>query len=253
VKIQLSVTIGITFATFLAASSAGAEDDPQAMVQAVRDAIPKTAVASNVKLTSSRGWERDLRILTAQTEGSIASFIEVTGPHDVKDTRFLFFERTNEPDEQHVYIPLIKRAMRIADDTRKQAFLGSDFYVSDLVAPQIDLYNYRFVGDEEVLGRKCRLVEAVPKDAEGEVYSKAIFAVDPADKLIVKSTFFDTDGELLKIWRAEKVERVDGHWTILQQTVENVQDKTTSTLTVQNIEYDAALPSGAFSRERLLR
>jgi len=252
-QLRVAIAVGLTALLFNSSVGAGSADDPQALVQEVRDAVPKTAVSSRVRLTSSRGWERELQILSAHVDGSVASFIEVTGPQDVKDTRFLFFERTNEPDEQHVYIPLIRRAMRIADDTRKQAFLGSDFYVSDLVAPQIDLYSYRFVGDKEVLGRKCRLVEAVPKDIEGEIYSKAIFAVDPADKLILESTFFDTDGELLKIWRAEKLERVDENWTILQQSVENVQDKTTSTLIVDSIEYDATLPSGAFSRERLLR
>lgn len=237
----------------VAASPLHASDDPVALVESVRNAVPNTTMKSRVKLTSSRGWERELDILSEKTADGVASFIEVIAPQDVQGTRFLFFERTNEPDEQHVYVPLIKRAMRIADDTRKQAFLGSDFYVSDLVAPEVDAYTYRFVGDEEVLGRKCRLIEAVPKDPEGEIYGRAVFALDPADKLPLRTTFYDPDGDLLKIWRADRVEQVEGHWTIMEQSVENVQDKTTSTLTISSIDYGVELTEGTFSRERLLR
>lgn len=230
-----------------------ADDDARGLVEEVRNSVPSTTMKSRVKLTSSRGWERELEILSEKTDEGVASFIEVLGPQDVQGTRFLFFERTNEPDEQHVYIPLIKRAMRIADDTRKQAFLGSDFYVSDLVAPEVDAYTYRFVGDEEVLGRPCKLIEAVPVDTEGEIYGKAVFAVDPQDKLALKTVFYDVDGDLLKIWNVEKLEKVDGYWTFLVQTVKNVQDDTTSTLTIDSIEYGIELPGGSFSRERLLR
>ncbi len=229
------------------------DDEARALVEAVRNSVPSTTMKSRVKLTSSRGWERELEILSEKTDDGVASFIEVLGPQDVQGTRFLFFERTNEPDEQHVYIPLIKRAMRIADDTRKQAFLGSDFYVSDLVAPEVDAYTYRFVGDEVVLGRACRLIGAVPVDTEGEIYSKAVFAVDPQDKLALKTVFYDVDGDLLKVWSVEKLEKIGGYWTFRVQTVKNVQDDTTSTLTIDNIDYGIDLPGGSFSRERLLR
>lgn len=247
------LAIAVALAACVPAAQSRAEDDPRALVEDVRNAVPTTTMRSRVKLSSSRGWERELEILSEKTDDGIASFIEVLGPQDVQGTRFLFFERTNEPDEQHVYVPLIKRAMRIADDTRKQAFLGSDFYVSDLVAPEVDAYDYRFVGEKEVLGRKCRLIEAVPKNPEDEIYGKAVFALDPADDLVLETVFYDTDGDLLKIWKAEKVERVDGQWTLMVQTVENVQDETTSTLTIESIKYGIDLPGGSFSREYLLR
>lgn len=249
---RFGVAIGVAL---LATSSSQtfADDGARALVEGVRHAVPKTTATSRAKLTSSRGWEREIEIFSERTDDTLSTFMEVIGPQDVKDTRFLFFERTEAADEQHIYIPLIKRAMRIADDTRKQAFLGSDFYVSDLIAPDVARYDYRFVGEEEVLGRPCRLVEAVPKELEGELYSRAIFAIDPQDHLILQTTFFDLGGDLLKVWKVEKLEKVQDHWTILRHTVENVQDKTSSTLTLETIEYGATLPSGIFTRARLLR
>lgn len=249
---KLGVGIGVALIAALP-MSAFADDGARALVEGVRNAVPKTTAISRAKLTSSRGWEREIEIFSERTDDTLSTFMEVIGPQDVKDTRFLFFERVAEADEQHIYIPLIKRAMRIADDTRKQAFLGSDFYVSDLIAPNPQQYDYRIVGEEEVLGRPCRLVEAVPKDLEGELYSRAIFAVDPKDHLILQTTFFDLGGDRLKVWKVEKLEKIQDHWTILRHTVENVQDKTSSTLALESIEYGATLPSGIFTRARLLR
>lgn len=249
--------LAVPFYFFLAGSlpAMAADNDPaaQALVQSVRDGVPKTTVFSKVVLSSSRGWSRELEISAQDQDGTISSFIEVVAPIDVKDTRFLFYERTNARDEQHIYVPLLKRAMAIADDTRKQAFLGSDFYVSDLVAPEIGLYDYQFVGEKKVLDRNCKLVQTTPKDPAGELYSKAIFAVDPVDKLILETEFFDPSGKLLKVWSVQRVEQVEGYWTIREHEMVNVQDKTSSKIVIETVDYDVELPMGTFTRARLLR
>src|SRR5690606_15896460 len=129
----------------------------------------------------------------------------VTSPMDLKDTRFLLLDRAEGRDEQFMYVPQVKRAMQVSDETRKQPFLGSDFYVSDMVRPELDRYTYRFVGEETVGGRKTRLVEAVPVKPEGELYGKTVSAIDPADLLVMRVQFFDPKGTLLKVWTLEKV------------------------------------------------
>lgn len=231
----------------------GQEESPRQLIQRALDSLPNTTMQADVELSSSRGWTRSLEISGKRIDDAMVSFVEVTGPQDVKDTRFLFFERVNSPDEQHMYIPLVKRAIQIADETRKQAFLGSDFYVSDLVAPELDAYDYKYVGEDEILGRKCKMVEATPKRLENEVYSKSIGCVDPTDFLVLRTQLFDKKGELLKVATMEKVEKVDGIWTAMEQKMENVQEKTTSTITIKEIHYNVELPDDIFSRSRLLR
>lgn len=245
---------GTSLALLVATTAVAAqEEDPRDLIQQALDSLPNTTVEARIELSSSRGWTRSLEISGKRIDDAMASFIEVTGPQDVKDTRFLFFERINSPDEQHMYIPLIKRAIQIADETRKQAFLGSDFFISDLVAPELDAYNYKYVGQDELLGRKCRLVEATPKRLENAVYSKSIACVDPTDFIVLRTQLFDKKGELLKISTMEKLEKVDGIWTAMEQKMENVQEKTDSTITIQQIKYNVELPDDIFSRARLLR
>lgn len=252
-KLATTVFMVLWSVACLANSATADEATPRGLLEAVRDAVPHVPAHAEVKLTSTRGWERQIELYGGEVNGEPASYIEVLGPQDVKDTRFLFFEHKSAADDQHIYIPLVKRAIKVGENTRKQAFLGSDFYVSDMVAPEIDHYDYAFVGEEELLGRKCVKIEAKPKDLKGEVYSKAIFVVDPTDKLLLKTYSYDLKGELLKIWTLRKVEKVDGIWTMLVHDMENVQDKTSSTIELTKIEYNIELPSNVFGMAHLLR
>ena len=235
------------------AAAHGQEESPRDLIKRALDSLPNTTAQATIELSSSRGWTRTLEISGKRIDDAMCSFIEVTAPQDVKDTRCLFFERVNAPDEQHMYIPLVKRAIKIADDTRKQPFLGSDFYVSDLVAPEVDQYDYKYVGENEYLGRKCKLVEAKPKRLENEVYSKTIACVDTTDFIVLHTELFDKKDQLFKVSTLKKLEKIDGIWTPMVQEMENVQEKTTSTLTIKSIKYNIELPDDIFSRARLLR
>ena len=238
----------------LAATAYGQEESPRDLIKRALDSVPNTTAQASVELSSSRGWTRTLEISGKRIDGAMVSYVEVTAPQDVKDTRFLFFERVNAPDEQYIYTPLRAKAMKIADATRKQPFLGSDFYVSDLVAPEVDAYDYKYVGEDELLGRKCKMVEATPKLPENELYSKSIACVDTTDFIVLRTQLFDKKkGALLKVATLEKVEKIDGFWTPMVQKMENVQDKTSSTLNIKKIAYNVELPDDIFSRARLLR
>ena len=247
------VRVLLSMLALLVATSASAQEDARAMIQKALDSLPNTTMTAKIEMSSSRGWTRSIDIYGKRINDAMASYIEVTGPQDVKDTRFLFFERINSPDEQHMYIPMVRRAIQIADETRKQAFLGSDFYISDLVAPELDAYDYAFVGDDELLGRKCRLIEAKPKRPDSDVYSKTIGCLDTTDWMVLRTQLFDKKGQLLKVMTVKKLEKIDNIWTPMDQEMANVQDKTTSTITIKDIHYNVELPDDIFTRARLLR
>lgn len=236
------------------AVSAPADDDgARDLVKRVLDAVPKVALTAKATLTSDRGWVRELELSRAFVDGADVSYLEVTSPLDLKDTRFLLFDRASGRDEQFMYVPTVKRAMQIADETRKQPFLGSDFYVSDMVRPELDGYRYRWVGEEKIGERATKLVEAVPKDADDALYSKTISAIDPVDLLIVRVEFFDENGKPLKVWTLEKVEKKDGVWTPLVQRMQGLQEPHESRLTLTEVQYGVDLPRDVFSRSHLSR
>jgi hypothetical protein len=244
-----------TAALVLALATAGSAQDDAAfdLVKRVRDALPKTPLFAKGKMTSDRGLTRELELSHKHMNEMEASYMEVTAPMDLKDTRFLLYDRESGRDEQYIYVPAAKRAIQVGLQTRKQAFLGSEFFVGDFVQPAIDAATYRFVGEEDVGGRHCKLVEAVPKNPADEMYSKSIFAVDPNDLVVVRTQFFDEKGKLQKIWTIEKLEKIEGVWTPVRQKMEDVQENHWSGLEMSEIQYNAQLPDDRFNKSYLTR
>ncbi len=252
-RVLCSVVASVAVVFFVAAAPRAEDDGARDLVKRVLDAVPKVPLTAKATLTSDRGWVRELALSRAFVNDADASYLEVTAPLDLKDTRFLLFDRTQGRDEQFMYIPTVKRAMQISDETRKQPFLGSDFYVSDMVRPELDAFAYRFVGEEKIGERATRLVEAVPKDPERELYGKTVSAVDPTDLLVLRVQFFDDKGTPVKVWTLEKVEKVDGIWTPLIQRMQALQDKHESRFTLTEVKYNADLPRDIFNRSYLTR
>lgn len=232
---------------------ARADDDAHALVARVLGAVPKVALQAHATLTSDRGWVRELALSRAFVGDADASYLEVTAPLDLKDTRFLLFDRAAGRDEQFMYVPQVKRAMQISDETRKQPFLGSDFYVSDMVRPELDAFDYTFVGEEKIGDRATRLVQAVPKKPEGALYGKTVSAIDPADLLVLRVQFYDPQGALQKVWTLDKVEKVEGIWTPLVQRMTNLQEKHESKIALTDVKYNAEIPPDTFNRSYLTR
>jgi hypothetical protein len=247
------LVLAIVTAMLVPAAQAGAgEAAARDLVKAVLDALPQVPFASKLEVTTPQG-ARTVALSSKRVEGARASYLEVVGPEALKGIRFLFIEKPNAPPEQFIKVAAGRNAVRVADQIRRQPFLESAFYVSDLVEPELDAFEYRTVGDEEVGGRQCRLIEAVPKKPDAEIYGKTVLALDPKDLIIMRRQFFDKSGKMVKEWKIEKVEKIDGYWTLMKHEMNNIQDKITSKLEITAIKYNADLSDAMFTPKYLLR
>lgn len=238
---------------FAAVCAQAQEDGARDLIQAVRRAAPTATFAAKMTLVCDRGT-RELELShKSLSDGTQVSYMEVTAPIELKDTRFLVFDHVAGPDEQFIYVPAAKRAVKLGEQARKQPFLGSEFAAGDWVQPDLDTYSYRFVGEEAVGTRRCKMIEAVPKAAADEPYGKLVIAIDPADHLVLRRQFFDGSGNLLKVWTVEKLEKVDGMWTVLEQLMRNVQEPHWSRILLSDFHYNVKLPDEVFTQAYLNR
>lgn len=229
------------------------EGDPRDLVQRVLEAIPKQPFVAKLTLSSPDFAPRELQMSRKYVDGAHGSYLEVTNPDDLEGIRFLFLERTNQPNEQYIKVKASRSAVRVSDDIRTQPFLGSAFYVSDLVMPTLDDYTYRYVGKDVVGGRSVTLVEMTPKHSSQTIYSKTVLALDPKDLLVMRREFFDAKGDKIKVWTIDKVEQIDGNWTLTGQEMKNLKDSSRSRLDISDIKYNADLPDVMFTPKYLLR
>ncbi len=233
----------------------GADDDgdAKALVGKVVAAIPRNSFTSTLTLSSPDFAPRELQMSRKYVDGAHGSYLEVTEPDELEGIRFLFVERANQPNEQYIKVKASRNPVRVQEGVRTQPFLGSSFYVSDLVLPTVDNYTYKYLGKDVLNGRSVNLVEMTPKDPANEVYAKTVLALDPKDLLILRREFFDKNGDKVKVWTIDKVEQIDGIWTLTGQEMQDLKNKTKSRLDVSDVKYNAELPDVMFTPKYLTR
>jgi outer membrane lipoprotein-sorting protein len=229
-------------------------DDVEAreLVRKVVEALPQVPFTAKVKLSIDGGEAREIDLSHKVIDGNRSSYLTVTAPAELEGIRFLFIEKKGAPAEQYMKVAASRTVVRVAGEVRQQPFLSSTFFIADLVDPPLDAFTYAYAGEEKVGGRACKLVESVPKHPEQEVYGKTVIAIDPKDHLAMRRTFYDKKGQVLKLWTVEKVEKIDGFWTMRDQKMAHV-DGHTSRLEITEIKYNAELEDSIFTPKYLLR
>jgi outer membrane lipoprotein-sorting protein len=69
----------------------------------------------------------------------------------------------------------------------------------------------------------------------------------------MRREFFDKNGDKVKVWTIDKVEQIDGIWTLSGQEMQDLKSKTASRLDVSEIKYNADLPDVMFTPKYLTR
>lgn len=231
-----------------------AADDPRALVQQVIDAAPKVPSVAHMQLSTPGGLLREFTVSRKTLANGVdARYLEVTGPMNLKDTRYLFYDRSEQRDDQFMWLPFMRRIVRLSEQTRREPFLGSTFFVDDLIERPLDDFQYRYVGEDTVGQRTCRLVEITPRRPEQEPYGRIVAAIDPTDLVVMRGQLYAHDGSLHKVHTVAQLERIDGYWTALEQTMDNVHDGTSSRLVAVSTEYNAPLGDDIFRQAYLGR
>ena len=89
-----------------------------------------TMILRNKKGRESR---RELRLKVIEVEGDgERTMFAFERPRDVRGTAFLVHAHKDEPDDQWLYLPALKRVKRISSSKQSGSFMGSEFSYEDL-------------------------------------------------------------------------------------------------------------------------
>lgn len=243
---------------------AAAKDDARALMERVdtKNRAKDERALVSVAVVSARGERRnrELETLFKAGEGRADKLlVRFLAPADVKGTGLLTLEQDEGDDEQHLYLPELRKTRRIAGATRAQSFAGTDFTHGDLRTEDLKKHRYTMAGEATEAGRACHVVEAVPKDREAgdeTGYSKRLLYVDKdEDRLVVlRVDYYDTGGKLLKVQTNTKMEKVGGYWRPGETVMENKQTGSRTTLAYdRGREIDQGIADGKFTKRELER
>ncbi|MFP4408860.1 MAG: outer membrane lipoprotein-sorting protein [Spirochaetaceae bacterium] len=156
-------------------------------------------------------------------------------------------------DEIYLYYPDAAELIRLQGAALRQSMLGSDISYEDMTGNRtiLDTYDVSLITVEEVTGREAYKVQldAVERNV---AYPKQVLWIDSERYVVLRAEMYSLSNRKLKEITTEKVERIEGKWIPVEQTISDVLKSNSRTeVIIRQIELDTRLPRGIFSLEEL--
>ena len=207
-------------------------------------------------LRNKRGREsrRELRLKLIEVEGDGDRTVFVFDrPRDVKGTAFLVHAHKNEPDDQWLYLPALKRVKRISSSKQSGSFMGSEFSYEDMGATEVEKYTHRLLRNEPCGDLECTVTERIPVGRDSG-YSRQLIWLDREELRTMKVQFFDRGDAHLKTLVVENYEKhLDHYWRGGKLTMTNHLTGKSTVLLWSDYEFGTGLDLDDFSRTALKR
>jgi hypothetical protein len=180
---------------------------------------------------------------------TLLRFVE---PQDIDGTGLLTLDYEGDSSDQWLYLPALDRVRRIGSSRKGGRFVGSDFFYEDLRDREVAMDQHRLLGNGEVGGVQTLILESTPVDQSNSVYTKRVSWVHPELLLPLRVEFYQRGSEEpVKRLQANKIQKVQGYWTVFESTMEDLKSGSRTALTIEAIQYDQGLPDEIFSRKGL--
>ena len=207
-------------------------------------------------LTNRQGQSstRKIRLSSLEVPGdgdkSISIFDE---PADVKGTAFLSHTHAVKPDDQWLYLPALKRVKRISSSNKSGPFMGSEFAYEDIASQEVAKYTYKYLGEEEIDGRKMFINELYPQYKKSG-YTRQVAWVDQERYVLLKVEFYDRKNTLLKTLNfVDYNQYLDKYWRPDEMHMVNHQTGKSSKLIWSDYTFQNGLRDSDFERSILQR
>lgn len=170
--------------------------------------------------------------------------------YDEKGTALLTHMNRTKPDNQWVWIPGLKRKMRVKAANITGAFIGSEFAIEDLRSQYPEKYEITLLGEDEYDGKFCWKLQRVPLVKETG-YSKHVVWMDQKDFLFLKTEFYDKKGDLLKTLTTHDWQQYNSaFWRANKSSMVNHQTGRSSDMLMDDIELGIKLKKSSFEAGR---
>lgn len=220
----------------------------------INDAKTTMMEASIVtKDKAGKGSEMLVRQYGSEENDISKAVIEFLKPANIAGTRFLVLENPGKDEDRKIFLPELGKVRRIASSEGGGSFMGTDFTYDDISSSvrETSRDNHSLLGEETVDGQVCYVIESTSKKSDDYQYSKSRRWISKEKFLTVKTELFDKAGKLIKLIEISRYEDVNGYTTPMVTKVSNVQEGSSTTMTVKKAIFDKAIPAKLFTENYL--
>lgn len=179
----------------------------------------------------------------------LSRFIE---PADINGTGLLTLDHPSADSDQWIYLPALDRVRRISGSRKGGRFVNSEYYYEDLRDRKPNKDQHHILRREVLNGVTCDVLESIPLDTDSSVYTKRVSWIDPTTLLPLQVDFFEKNPqEPSKRMQVKKTAKIQGYWTILDNTMTDLASGNQTRLTIDKIIYDRRLPAQLFTTQAL--
>jgi len=162
-----------------------------------------------------------------------------------------------QDDDQWLYLPARGRLKRIAKGGKKNYFMGTDFTYEDMEKEELDDYKYKLLEEEEIQGRLCYVVEAVPANERikrDSGYSKRIMWITKDNFLSLKIEFYDRREKLIKTQTTSAWKNIQGTiWRPEKMLMDNHKAQHKTSVTVMRTDLNQNIADQTFTQRFILK
>ena len=174
-------------------------------------------------------------------------------PRDIQGTALLSHTKILDPDDQWLYLPALKRVKRISSKNKSGPFVGSEFAYEDLLAQEVEKYNYKFLREEKCGELECFVVESYPL-YENSGYTRLHVWWDKDEYRVQKIDFYDRKDSLLKTLTYNGYQQYNGKfWRPDKMSMVNHQTGKSTDILIDNWQFGAGQSENEFTPARLKR
>ena len=204
--------------------------------------------AKQIILTSG-GKKRTLEMKSYTKNKNEKQLIIYTAPRRVKGDKILML---NEGDDIWFYTPKTDRVRHLASHAKRQKVQGSDFSYEDMAGGSIEEdYTYKLLGEEKVSDSKCFKFQLIPTET-GPHYSKLILWGDKT-KFITRRIDYYEEGELIKRFTSENIQKIDNRWYAKKITMTNIKEGSETVIETVTLKFDIIIDDKIFTTNNLKR
>ena len=204
-------------------------------------------------LIDSQGNERgrEMIVHTKDYGDLIKTLIRFTQPADIEGTGLLSWENKDRDDDQFLFLPELRRARRIASNKKDGKFVNSDFTYEDLEKRKVEKDEHRLLREEEFEGKRCYVVESIPKKGSGSQYTKLINWVVKDSFLPIKTEYYGKGAKLEKVYTAKKIDKIDDIWTVMEAEIADLSKKHRTVTKIEKLTYNTGISDDVFTKRYL--
>ena len=186
--------------------------------------------------------------MRARTKGDDRSLVRVLEPRKDRGNGTL-----TDDDNMWTFSPKVNRVIKVPSSLMGQSWMGSDFSNKDVarVDDIIKLYDHTILSVEQDDGVTIYEIESVPHEDAAVVWGREVLRIRD-DHVVETHSFFDQDGELVKILSSLEIGEKGGRVVAIRQRMSKVETPEEWTeLELVSVDYAVELKDSLFTLSNL--